>query len=118
MTMLLPVLKYISTLTAVLISHPDFTHMGGLPYVFKGQEHEVPIFINADAFISSCVVTYSVNIAKFCLEDTYENRLEGEETCVFDRKDLNSLYSLFHPLVYNQWEVLSSSQGNSVFIRP
>ena len=49
-TMLLPVLKYIPTLTAVLVSHPDFMHMGGLPYVFKGQDHEVPIFINADAF--------------------------------------------------------------------
>ena len=60
----------------------------------------------------------SINIAKFCLEDTYENRLEGEEACVFDKRDQNSLYSLFHPLVYNQWEVLSNSQGNSVFIRP
>lgn len=27
-TMLLPVLKYIPTLTAVLVSHPDFMHMG------------------------------------------------------------------------------------------
>ena len=48
-TMLFPVLKHIPTLNAVLISHPDFMHMGGLPYVFKGQEKAIPIFINADA---------------------------------------------------------------------
>jgi hypothetical protein len=25
--------------------------MGGLPYVFKGQEKAIPIFINADAWL-------------------------------------------------------------------
>ena len=59
-----------------------------------------------------------VNIAKFCLEDAYESRLEGEETCVFDRHDLNSVYDLFHPLVYNQWETITGSQDETVFIRP
>ena len=84
----------------------------------KGRKRRFPFSSTRMRGCSVSSVISRVDIAKFCLEDAYESRLEGEETCVFDRHDLNSVYDLFHPLVYNQWETITGSQDETVFIRP
>ena len=47
--MLEPIQPYAEKLNAVPISHPDFSHIGGLPYVYSKWKCNAPIFINADA---------------------------------------------------------------------
>ena len=47
--MLAPVQLYAEKLNAVLISHPDFSHIGGLPYIYSKWNCNAPIFINSDA---------------------------------------------------------------------
>ena len=48
--MLSPIEEYASKINAVLISHADFCHIGGLPYVYSQWNCNAPIFINTDAF--------------------------------------------------------------------
>ena len=55
----------------------------------------------------------SVNIARFCLEDVYENRLEGEEKCIFSKSDIDKVCSCFRSVVYNQREIID---GSTIYI--
>ena len=114
--MLSPIKDYIPLLNAVLISHPDFIHLGALPYVYSKWDCNVPIFINKDAFVCFPVVTCSSNLAQFTLEDVMENRLTGEENCIFNKKDISKVYSCFRPVVYNQRERIMSETGSVVYI--
>ena len=49
--MLDPIEEYASKINAVLISHADFTHIGGLPYVYSQWNCSAPIYINVDAYL-------------------------------------------------------------------
>ena len=55
-----------------------------------------------------------MNIARFCLEDAYENRLEGEEKCVFSKADIDNVCNHFRAIVYNQPEIIPNT---SIFVR-
>ena len=59
------------------------------------------------------LIMYSVNIARFCLEDVYENRLEGEEKCIFSKNDIDKVCSCFRSVVYNQREIID---GSTIYI--
>lgn len=58
-------------------------------------------------------IIYRVNIARFCLEDAYENRLEGEEKCLFSKYDIDKVCGFFRPIVYNQREIID---GSTVYV--
>lgn len=116
--MLDPVLPHVFSLNAVLISHPDFTHMGGLPYILKERSEPLPIYINDNAYALSSFLTSRANIAMICLEDAYENWLEGQETCVFDRDDMRKVYDSFEKLTYNQSGIISNKKGIVVKVKP
>ena len=47
--MLQPIKEYASTINAILISHPDFSHLGALPYIYAQWNCKAPVFINSDA---------------------------------------------------------------------
>lgn len=115
--MLAPIKDYIPLLNAVLISHADLLHLGALPYVYSKWNCEVPIFINKDAFIDIINVLISRDqLARFSLEDLMENRLLGEEDCIFNKDDINKVCECFRTVVYNQQERIMSGTGDVVYI--
>ena len=113
-----PVLEYVDSLNAVLISHPDITHMGGLPYIIKKRSYNLPIYISELAYVHLLLFMNSSTIAVICMEDMYENWLEGAESCVFDRDDIERVANNFQKLTYNQSGIISNDRGVDIAVTP
>ena len=50
------------------------------------------------------------------MEDGYENRLEGEETCIYGKDDVARVKDNFRQVVYNQRESVTSKEGSTVYV--
>ena len=52
------------------------------------------------------------------MEDMYENWLEGAESCVFDRDDIERVVNNFQKLTYNQSGIISNDRGIDIAVTP
>ena len=50
------------------------------------------------------------------MEDGYENRLEGEETCIYGKDDVARVRDSFRQVVYNQRESITSKEGSTAYV--
>lgn len=67
-------------------------------------------------FSFSIVLIRRDQLARYCMEDVMENRLLGEEDCIFGKDDISKVCECFRTVVYNQQERIMSETGDVVYI--
>eukprot|EP00741_Cyanophora_paradoxa_P019483 tig00021127_g18808.t1 len=105
--MLEPLKKVASKIDAVLLSHPDITHLGALPYAVGKLGMRAPVY-----------ATYPViKMGQMAMYDAHESRKLGEEFALFSLDDVDAAFELCQQVKYSQ-HVKLKGKGAGVEVTP
>eukprot|EP01132_Coremiostelium_polycephalum_P009164 gene9164-11231_t len=108
-SLLEPLREYAPKIDAVLISYPDITHMGGLPFAISKLGLTGKIYGTTPIF----------KMGQMFLYDLFENKMEQEEFEGFDLDDVDACFEKkrFKELSYSQHFSLEG-KGKGISITP
>nr|XP_023012398.1 probable cleavage and polyadenylation specificity factor subunit 2 isoform X1 [Leptinotarsa decemlineata]XP_023012405.1 probable cleavage and polyadenylation specificity factor subunit 2 isoform X2 [Leptinotarsa decemlineata] len=84
--------RHVHTIDAVLLSYPDVTHLGALPYVVGKLGLNCPIY--------STIPVYKMG--QMFMYDLYQSQHNMKEFCIFSLDDVDATFEKIIQLKYNQ----------------
>ncbi|KAF2069615.1 hypothetical protein CYY_009063 [Polysphondylium violaceum] len=105
-----PLKQYADKIDAVLLSYPDLTHMGGLPYAVGKLGLKGTIYATTPTF----------KMGQMFLYDLYQNKMEQQEFELFDLDDVDACFEKkrFQELSFSQHYTFEGGKGNGISITP
>uniref|UniRef100_T1J0U4 Cleavage and polyadenylation specificity factor subunit 2 n=1 Tax=Strigamia maritima TaxID=126957 RepID=T1J0U4_STRMM len=99
--------KHIHTIDAVLLSYPDYYHLGALPYAVGKLGLTCPIFATIPVY----------KMGQMFMYDLYQSRHNSEEFDLFTLDDVDAAFDKIIQLKYNQ-SVSLKGKGHGLTITP
>ncbi|KAG5882199.1 hypothetical protein JTB14_021850 [Gonioctena quinquepunctata] len=84
--------RHVHTIDAVLISYPDVTHLGALPYVVGKLGLNCPIYATIPVY----------KMGQMFMYDLYQSQYNMKEFCIFSLDDVDATFEKMVQLKYNQ----------------
>lgn len=102
-----PLVRVISRIDLVLISHYDMAHMGALPYAMGKLGLKAPIYGTLPVFRMGQITMY----------DAFQAKVKHEDFDLFSLDDIDAVFENFKQLKYSEKLTLTSS-GEGIVITP
>lgn len=102
--------EWIPEIDAVLISHPDLPHLGGLPYAVGKLGLKAPIY--------STIPVYKMGL--MFMYDAFEARKKDEDFDLWDLDDVDAAFDNITQLKYSQhFRITTDHTGEgAIFVTP
>lgn len=84
--------RHVSQIDAVLLSFPDVTHLGALPYLVGKLELKCPVYATIPVF----------KMGQMFMYDLYQSRRNGEEFDLFTLDDVDAAFDQVVQVKYSQ----------------
>ena len=99
--------RVVSRIDLVLISHPDFEHMGALPYVVGKMGLKAPIYGTLPIFRMGQITMY----------DAYQAMIKTSTLEWYNLDDIDAVFEKFKQLKYSE-KLTLTSKGEGIVITP
>ncbi|XP_064403755.1 cleavage and polyadenylation specificity factor subunit 2-like [Halichondria panicea] len=99
--------KHVSQIDAVLLSFPDVTHLGALPYLVGKLELKCPVYATIPVF----------KMGQMFMYDLYQSRRNGEEFDLFTLDDVDAAFDQVVQVKYSQ-TIQLKGKGHGLTITP
>ncbi|CAH2012768.1 unnamed protein product [Acanthoscelides obtectus] len=99
--------RHVHTIDAVLLSYPDVTHLGALPYVVGKLGLNCPIYATIPVY----------KMGQMFMYDLYQSQYNMKEFCIFSLDDVDTTFEKIIQLKYNQTVPLKG-KGYGLVVTP
>ncbi|KAL6051559.1 cleavage and polyadenylation specificity factor subunit 2 [Balamuthia mandrillaris] len=103
-----PLRPWIPKIDAVLLSHPDLTHLGALPFLVGKWGLEAPVYATIPVY----------KMGQMFMYDVYQAKRAVEEFEVFDLDDVDTAFDKIKQLKYSQHLSLNTGSHSTLDITP
>lgn len=84
--------RHVHSIDAVLLSYPDVTHLGALPYIVGKLGLNCPIYATIPVY----------KMGQMFMYDLYQSQYNMKEFCIFSLDDVDTTFEKIIQLKYNQ----------------
>nr|CAI5856676.1 unnamed protein product [Callosobruchus analis] len=99
--------RHVHTIDAVLLSYPDITHLGALPYIVGKLGLNCPIYATIPVY----------KMGQMFMYDLYQSQYNMKEFCIFSLDDVDATFEKIIQLKYNQTVPLKG-KGYGLMVTP
>ncbi|CAG9813519.1 unnamed protein product [Phaedon cochleariae] len=99
--------RHVHTIDAVLISYPDVSHLGALPYLVGKLGLNCPIYATIPVY----------KMGQMFMYDLYQSQYNMKEFCIFSLDDVDATFDKIVQLKYNQ-SVPLKGKGYGLTVTP